>query len=72
MPEHTYRVTEIVGTSTDSVADAIRNGIARAAQTLRNLDWFETTEIRGHIVDGAVEHFQVTMKVGFRLEDVSS
>jgi len=72
MPEHTYRVTEIVGTSTESVADAIRNGIARAAQTLRNLDWFETTEIRGHIVDGAVEHFQVTMKVGFRLEDVSS
>ena len=72
MPEHTYRVTEIVGTSTVSVADAIRNGIARAAQTLRNLDWFETTEIRGHIVDGAVEHFQVTMKVGFRLEDVSS
>jgi dodecin len=72
MSEHTYRVTEIVGTSTDSVADAIRNGIARAGQTLRNLDWFETTEIRGHIVDGAVEHFQVTMKVGFRLEDVSS
>ena len=72
MSEHTYRVTEIVGTSTDSVADAIRNGIARAAQTLRNLDWFETTEIRGHIVDGAVEHFQATMKVGFRLEDVSS
>ena len=72
MPEHTYRVTEIVGTSTESVADAIRNGIARAAQTLRHLDWFETTEIRGHIVDGAVEHLQVTMKVGFRLEDVSS
>jgi dodecin len=72
MPEHTYRVTEIVGTSTESVADAIRNGIARAAQTLRNLDWFETTEIRGHIVDGAVEHFQVTMKVGFRLEDMNT
>jgi flavin-binding protein dodecin len=72
MSEHTYRVTEIVGTSPDSVADAIRNGIARAAQTLRNLDWFEATEIRGHIVDGEVEHFQVTMKVGFRLEDVSS
>ena len=69
MAEHTYRVTEIVGTSHDSVADAIRNGIARAALTLRNLDWFETTEIRGHIVDGAVDHFQVTMKVGFRLED---
>lgn len=71
MSQHTYRVTEIVGTSQDSVQDAIRNGVARAAQTLRNLDWFEATEIRGHIVDGAVEHFQVTMKVGFRLEDVN-
>lgn len=71
MPDHTYRVTEIVGTSPDSVHQAIRNGIARASQTLRGLDWFEATEIRGHIVDGAIEHFQVTMKVGFRLEDGS-
>ena len=69
MPDHVYRVTEIVGTSPESVHQAIRNGIARAAQTLRNLDWFEATEIRGHIVEGKVEHFQVTMKVGFRLED---
>jgi flavin-binding protein dodecin len=69
MADHTYRVTEIVGTSPDSVDDAVRNGIARAAQTLRNLDWFETTEIRGHIADGQIQHFQVTMKVGFRLED---
>ena len=69
MSDHTYRVTEIVGTSSDSVQQAIRNGIARASQTVRNLDWFETTEIRGHIVDGAVEHFQVTMKVGFRLDE---
>ncbi|PSL03647.1 hypothetical protein CLV30_107128 [Haloactinopolyspora alba] len=65
----TYRVSEIVGTSTDSVDDAVRNGIGRAAQTLRHLDWFEVTEIRGQIVDGEVEHFQVGMKVGFRLED---
>ena len=72
MPDHTYRVTEIVGTSPDSVHQAIRNGVARAAQTLRNLDWFEATEIRGQIVDGEVEHFQVTMKVGFRLEDVGT
>ena len=72
MSDHTYRVTEIVGTSPDSVDDAIRNGIARAALTLRNLDWFEATEIRGHIVDGAVGHFQVTMKVGFRLEEPGS
>jgi flavin-binding protein dodecin len=69
MANHTYRVTEIVGTSPESVHQAIRNGVARAAQTLRNLDWFEATQIRGQIVDGEVEHFQVTMKVGFRLED---
>ncbi|TDD96390.1 dodecin [Jiangella asiatica] len=65
----TYRVTEIVGTSTEGVDAAVRNGIDRAAQTLRHLDWFEVTEIRGQIVDGRVEHFQVGMKVGFRLED---
>jgi len=69
MPNHTYRVTEIVGTSTESTDDAIRNGIARAAQTLTGLDWFEVVETRGHLVDGAIDHFQVTLKVGFRLED---
>lgn len=69
MTEHTYRVTEIVGTSPDSVHQAIRNGVARVSQTVRNLDWFEATEIRGHIVDGEIAHFQVTMKVGFRVED---
>ncbi len=72
MSDHTYRVTEIVGTSPDSVHQAIRNGVARAAQTLRNLDWFEATDIRGQIVNGDVEHFQVTMRVGFRLEDVGT
>ena len=69
MTDHTYRVTEIVGTSPESVEQAIRNGIARANQTLRNLDWFETTEIRGHLADGEIKHFQVTLKVGFRLDD---
>lgn len=69
MSDHTYRVTEIVGTSSESVAKAMRNGVSRASQTLRHLDWFEATEIRGHIVDGEIEHFQVTMKVGFRMED---
>ena len=69
MAEHTYRVTEIVGTSHEGVDAAVRNGVARAAQTLRGLDWFEITQVRGHIVDGEVEHFQVGMKVGFRLED---
>lgn len=65
----TYRVTEIVGTSPESIDQAVRNGIERAAQTLRHLDWFEVSEIRGQIVDGQVEHVQVGMKVGFRLED---
>lgn len=69
MSDRTYRVTEIVGTSGESVDQAIRNGVRRASQTLRHLDWFEVTEVRGHIVDGEVAHFQVGMKVGFRLED---
>ena len=69
MSNRTYRITEIVGTSDQGVDAAVRNGIARAAQTLRHLDWFEVTEIRGQIVDGEVEHVQVGMKIGFRLED---
>ncbi|KOG88258.1 dodecin [Streptomyces varsoviensis] len=69
MSGHTYRVTEIVGTSREGVDDAIRSGIARASQTLRGLDWFQVTEVRGHIVDGDIEHYQVGLKVGFRLED---
>jgi hypothetical protein len=69
MSDRTYRITEIVGTSPESVDTAIRNGIKRASQTIRHLDWFEVTEIRGNIQDGDVAHFQVGMKVGFRLED---
>ena len=68
MADQTYGITEIVGTSSDSVAQAIRNGISRASQTVRNLDWFEVGTIRGHIENGQVAHFQVQMKVGFRLE----
>jgi flavin-binding protein dodecin len=68
MAGHTYRVTEIVGTSADSVDDAIKSAIARANETLRGLDWFEVTEIRGHIEDGAIGHIQVGLKVGFRLD----
>jgi flavin-binding protein dodecin len=68
MSNHVYRVTEIVGSSPDSLHQAIRNGVDRASQTLRNLEWFEVTEIRGHIEDGAVAHFQVGLKVGFRLD----
>jgi flavin-binding protein dodecin len=69
MSSRTYRVTEIVGTSPEGVDAAIRNGVARAARTLRHIDWFEVEQVRGHIEDGRVEHFQVTMKLGFRLED---
>ena len=68
MTDHTYRLTEIVGTSPDSVEQAISNGIDRAAQTLRHLDWFEVKEVRGNLIDGHVDHYQVTMRVGFRLE----
>ncbi|MBB6172115.1 hypothetical protein HNR23_002175 [Nocardiopsis mwathae] len=69
MTDHTYRVTEIVGTSSTGLEQAIRNGIDRASATLRGLDWFEVTEIRGHLEDGAIAHFQVGLKVGFRIED---
>lgn len=69
MSNRTYSLTEIVGTSDASLDQAVRNGISRASKTIRHLDWFEVTDIRGHIRDGEVRHFQVTMKVGFRLED---
>jgi flavin-binding protein dodecin len=69
--DHVYRVSEIVGTSTESIDAAIRNGIGRAATTLHNLDWFEVTEIRGHLAEGDIAHFQVGLKVGFRLDDPS-
>lgn len=69
MSEHVYRVTEIVGSSPDSADAAIRNAIERAARTLRHLDWFEVTQIRGQLEEGRIGHFQVGLKVGFRLED---
>jgi len=69
MPDNTYKVTEIVGTSDQGVDEAIRNGVSKAAQTLRNLDWFEVVGVRGHLVNGAVGHYQVTMKIGFRIDD---
>jgi hypothetical protein len=69
MSDHVYSVSEIVGTSPDGIEPAIENALARARQTLRNLDWFETTEVRGHLDEaGAVEHWQVTLKLGFRME----
>lgn len=69
MSNHTYRVTEIVGTSHEGIDAAIRNGVARASETLHNLDWFEITQVRGQIKDGQVEHYQVGLKVGFRLDE---
>ncbi len=70
MPEDsTYKITEIAGTSTESVAEAMRSGVRRASRTLRNVDWIEVVGIRGHVEDGEIAHFQVEMKVGFRLED---
>ncbi|WP_110205594.1 dodecin [Nocardioides daejeonensis] len=69
MSNRTYRLTEIVGTSPESMEQAVRNGIERASQTLRHIDWFEVTQVRGQVKDGQVEHFQVGLKIGFRLED---
>jgi len=71
MANHTYRVIEIVGTSPDGTDEAIRNGIERASETIRRIDWFEVVGTRGDIEDGKVAHFQVTLKVGFRLEEPS-
>ena len=69
MSDRTYRVTEIIGSSPDGIEPAIRGALQRAGQTLRHLDWFEVIQVRGQIVDGDVAHFQVGLKVGFRLED---
>ena len=68
MTNHTYRVIEIVGTSSEGIDTAIRNGLSRAAETTRGLHWFEVQSVRGHLENGAVAHFRVTLKVGFRLE----
>ncbi len=66
--DHVYGVNEVVGSSPDSIDHAIRNAVARANATVRHLDWFEVTQIRGHIADGGVAHFQVGLKIGFRIE----
>lgn len=69
MSDHTYRIIEVVGSSTETIDDAIRRAIADAAKTLRHIGWFQVMETRGHVVDGTVGHFQVTLKVGFTLDD---
>jgi flavin-binding protein dodecin len=69
MSDNIYAISEIVGTSPDGIDQAIRNGLARADRTLRNLDWFEVAEVRGYVSEGRVDHFQVRLKIGFRLEE---
>jgi len=68
MSDHVYKVIEIVGSSSKTIEDAIQQAIARSGETLRNLDWFEVVETRGHIVDAKVAHYQVKLKIGFRLD----
>jgi dodecin len=68
MSDNVYKIIELVGSSTQSSDDAIQRAVGKAAATLHNLDWFEVQEIRGHIVDGKVGHYQVKLKVGFRLD----
>ncbi|WP_153130719.1 dodecin [Dechloromonas hortensis] len=68
MSDHVYKLIEVVGSSRLGTDDAIRNAIETSAKSIRNIDWFEVIETRGHVVDGKVGHFQVTLKIGFRLE----
>ena len=69
MANHVYSISEVVGTSPDSVETAVANAVTQAAKTLRNLDWFEVQSVRGQITDGAIAHWQVTVKLGFRIDD---
>lgn len=69
MANHVYSISEVVGTSPDGVEQAVGNAVAQASRTLRHLDWFEVQSVRGQIADGAVAHWQVTVKLGFRVED---
>lgn len=71
MSTHTYKVVELVGSSEVGIEDAIKNAIARASKTIRNMRWFEVVETRGHIENDAVKHFQVTLKVGFTMDDAA-
>lgn len=68
MSTHNYKIVELVGSSETSIEDAVAGAVARASETLRELEWFEVLETRGHIVNGKVAHYQVTLKVGFRLD----
>lgn len=72
MGTNTYRVIDVVGSSPEGSDAAIRNAIARVSETTRNVEWFEVVDTRGHVVDGAVAHFQVTLRVGFRIDPSDS
>jgi flavin-binding protein dodecin len=67
--DHVYRIIQVAGSSEKSIEDAIQNAVGRASRTLRQVGWFEVVETRGHVEDGAVAHYQVTLKVGFTLDD---
>ena len=68
MSDHIYKTIEITGSSASDLEAAMRAAVAKASETVRNLDWFELTNVRGHIQGGEIAHFQVTMKIGFRLD----
>jgi len=68
MEDHVYKTVEVTGSSSTDVSDAVRRAVAKASESLRHLDWFEVTGVRGHVEDGQVAHFQVIVKIGFRLE----
>jgi flavin-binding protein dodecin len=72
MSDHVYKVIEVVGSSAESIEDAVRQAIGRASATVRDIRWFEVTETRGHVEDGEIKHFQVTLKVGFTLADTKN
>jgi dodecin len=69
MSDHVYKQVELTGSSTKSIEDAVQNALSRASKTLRNLRWFEITDIRGHLEDGRIAHWQITMKIGFTLDE---
>lgn len=69
MPNNTYKVVEIVGSSDESISEAINNAVKKASETLRHLRWFEVVQTRGYVSDGKVSHYQVTLKIGFTLEE---
>jgi flavin-binding protein dodecin len=70
--DHVYRVIEITGSSSTSISDAIQTAVSRASKTLRNLRWFEVVQTRGHIEDGEIQHYQVTLKIGFTIDDANA